>query len=168
ISNVYIITETSVGNVRDLAFKDTIIATRKKVKFLLNQPLAFRRRLILTNTDIYEGQYYRKDSTMQTYKHLLGLGMFRNVNIQFLKNTENANGLDCYIVCNPLNKQSVTAETEGTNTAGNLGVDGNILYQNRNTFRGGELLELKLQAAIIAQRQFNNRDGNSTPISGGE
>lgn len=160
LQNVYIITEPIIGNVKNQFFKDTIITSRKKLKYLLNAPLAYKRRIISSNVDLYPGQYYRRDTATQTYKQLAALGLFR-VTIQFLPSDDNKNELDCYIVCNPLKRQSLTAETEGTNTSGNLGVDGNILYQNRNIFRGGELLELKLQAAIIAQKQFNaNGDNN--------
>jgi outer membrane protein assembly factor BamA len=165
LKNVYIITEPSIGNVRSLYFKDTVISTRKNLKFLLNGPLAYRKKIIAMNTDLYPGQYYRKDTATQTYKQLLGLGLFRNVTIKFLPAESGDRLLDCYVVCNPLNKQSLTAETEGTNTSGNLGIDGNILFQNRNSFRGAELVELKLQAAVVAQKQFN---ANSTTSSGGD
>jgi outer membrane protein assembly factor BamA len=154
MKNVYVITEPIAGPVRDYYFKDTITSSKKKIKFLLNKPLAYRRKIISSNTDIYPGQYYRKDTATQTYKQLLGLGIFRNVTIQFFPHEGSTNLLDCYIVCNPLLKQSMTAETEGINTSGNLGIDGNIVYQNRNFFKGGELIELKLQAAIIAQKQL--------------
>lgn len=155
LKNVYIITEPSVGNVKNLYFKDTIISSRKKLKFLLNEPLAYRRKIIAMNTDLYPGQFYRKDTATQTYKQLLGLGLFKNVTIQFFPNEDQAGMLDCYVVCNPLDRQALTAETEGTNTSGNLGIDGNILYQNRNSFKGGELIEVKLQAAVVAQKQLN-------------
>ena len=68
-------------------------------------------------------------------KALLGLGIFKNVTIQFLKSKNYSNKLDCYIICNPLIKQSITAETEGINTSGNLGVDGSLVYQNKNFFK---------------------------------
>lgn len=158
IENVYIITQPLVGNARDVYFADTVVSTRKNLKFLLNGPLAYKRKIISSNTDIYPGQYYRKDTAVQTYKQLLGLGIFKNVTIQFLKNDRFANRLDCYIICNPLIKQSLTAETQGTNTYGNLGIDGSGLYQNRNFFKGGELVEFRLHASIIAQKQFNTND----------
>lgn len=154
IKEVYIITEPTIGDVHRLYFKDTVVSSRKKLKFLLNAPLAYKRKIISMNTDLYPGQLYRRDTATQTYKQLLGLGLFR-VSIQFFPLPGKAHELECYIVLNPLQKQSLTAETEGTNTSGNLGVDGNILYQNRNLFKGAELLEVKLQAAVIAQKQFN-------------
>ncbi|PBQ32514.1 hypothetical protein CNR22_12265 [Sphingobacteriaceae bacterium] len=159
IANVFIITEGLVGNPRDYVFKDTVVSKKKGLIFLLNKPLAYKRKIISSNTDLYPGQYYRKDSAQQTYKQLLGLGIFKNVTIQFLLNKDFTNELDCYIICNPLLKQSATAETEGTNTSGNLGIDGSIIYQNRNFFRGGELVEIKLQGSVAAQKPLNSNEG---------
>jgi outer membrane protein assembly factor BamA len=158
LKNVYLITEPSLGSVRNLYFKDTITATRKNIKFLLNGPLAYRRKILIMNTDLYPGQYYRKDTATLTYKQLLGLGLFRNVTIQFFPSESGDKLLDCYIVCNPLSKQFAAAEIEGTNTSGNLGIDGNLVFQNRNSFKGAELIEVKLLGAIVAQRQFNTAD----------
>jgi len=160
LDNVYIITEALIGNPRDFYFKDTVVSKRKGLVFLSNKPLAYKRKIITSNTDLYKGQYYRKDSAQQTYKQLLGLGIFKNVTIQFLVNQDYGNRLDCYVICNPLPKQAVTAETEGTNTSGNLGLDGNIIYQNKNFFRGGELVEVKLQGSVAAQRQLNSSNGS--------
>ncbi len=156
VENVYIITEAVYGDVKEAKFTDTLKTKRDGTVFLLNKPLAYRQPIIINNTDIYRGQWFRKDTSEQTYKQLLGLGIFKNVTIKFLKNDNYSTRLDCYIICNPLLKQSLTAETEGTNTSGNLGIDGSVVYQNKNFFRGGELVELKLQAAILAQRQFAN------------
>ena len=156
VENVYIITDAVYSNVKEVKFKDTLKTKKSGTVFLLNTPLAYRQPIIINNTDIYRGQWFRKDTSEQTYKQLLGLGIFKNVTIKFLKNEDFSNRLDCYIMCNPLLKQSLTAETEGTNTSGNLGIDGSIVYQNKNFFRGGELIELKLQAAISAQKQLSN------------
>ncbi|MDI1355511.1 MAG: BamA/TamA family outer membrane protein [bacterium] len=162
IKNVYIITEPLIGNVQNASFKDTVVYSARQFKFLYNAPPAFRRGVIANNVDIYSGQLYRKDTATLTYKRLLGMGIFRNVSIRFFDAKDARNMLDCYIVCNPLVKQSITAETEGTNTSGNLGIDGNILFQNKNSFKGGELIELKLQAAVIAQKQLNTVDNSNS------
>lgn len=155
IENVYIITDQVLGNMHDAVFKDTIRAKKNGLLFLVNKPLAYRQSLITTNTDIYKGQLYSKDTAQHTYKQLLGLGLFKNVTVKFYINENYPNRLDCYIMCNPLIKQSLTAETEGTNTSGNLGIDGSLVYQNRSTFKGGELLEIKIQGAVAAQKQLS-------------
>ncbi|MBX9719049.1 MAG: hypothetical protein K2X36_09455, partial [Microbacteriaceae bacterium] len=157
IDNVYIITEPVVGNLREANFKDTLHIKNKTSVYLLNNPLPYRKVVIANYIDIYKNQLFRKDTAEMTYKQLLGLGIFKNVSIQFIKSTTYSNRLDCYIICNPLLKQVATAETQGTNTSGNLGIDGSLIYQNRNFFKGGELVELKLQGSISAQNQTNKQ-----------
>ncbi len=161
VQNIYIITEPVVGNLREAFFKDTIRVKNKSMVYLLNKPLPYRQVLIANYVDIHSGQPFRKDTAEITYRQLLGLGIFKNVSIQFFKNTNFSNRLDCYVICNPLVKQSITAETEGTNTSGNLGIDGSLLYQNKNLFKGGEFMELKLQGSIAAQKQFNTQQENT-------
>lgn len=161
IDNIYIITEQIIGKVRDANFKDTITVKNKSLVYLSNTKLPYRKVLIANYVDLYKGQLFRKDTAEITYRQLIGLAIFKNVSIQFFKSDRYSNKLDCYIICNPLIKQSITAQTEGTNTSGNLGINGAVLFQNRNTFKGGELLELKLQGAISAQSQLSN---NSAPV----
>ncbi|MCW3076047.1 MAG: hypothetical protein JWO32_656 [Bacteroidetes bacterium] len=156
IENIYVITEPVSGNLREASFKDTVRFAKSDAIFLLNKKLAYRPSLIYSNIDIHKEHLFRKDTAEITYKALLGLGIFKNVTIQFLKSLDNNSKLDCYIVCIPFIKQSLTAETEGINTSGNLGVDGSLVFQNKNFFKGGELFEIKLQGAFIAQQQFNN------------
>jgi len=156
INNVYIITEPVYGNVQDTRFADTLKTKREGTVFLLNKNLPYRKKIITSNVDLYKGQYFKKDTAEQTYKQLLGLGIFKSdVKIQFFKNSTYNDRLDCYIICSPLIKQSLTTQAEGTNTSGNLGIDGSVIYQNRNFSKGGELVEIRLQGAISAQQQFS-------------
>jgi outer membrane protein assembly factor BamA len=164
ISNVYVITEPVIGNIRDAQFKDTLHSKKGGLIFLLNKPFAYREFLITDNIDIYKGQYFRKDTAQQTYKQLLGLGIFKNVLVQFVPNPDYLNKLDCFIICSPIIKQSLTAETEGTNTSGNLGIDGSLVYQNRNFFRAGELVELRMQGSIAAQSQLRVQDESNNTL----
>lgn len=157
IDNVYIITEPIYGNVQDTRFQDTLTTKREGTVFLANKPLPYRKRVITSNVDIYKGQYFKKDMAEKTYKQLLGLSIFKNPTITFLQSSKASNLLDCYIICSPLIKQSITTQAEGTNTSGNLGIDGSVVYQNRNLWRGGELIEVRLQGAISAQRQISEK-----------
>jgi outer membrane protein assembly factor BamA len=61
-------------------------------------------------------------------------------------------------VCQPVVKQAITMEVEGTNTSGNLGVAGNIVFQNKNAFKGAELVELKLKGSLTAQKALNSSE----------
>lgn len=162
IKNVFFITESSIGDARNLSFKDTLVSKKTGLVFLINNPLAYKQKLLISNTSITPGTFYNKDSSQYTYKQLLSIGLFRNVTIRFYKDDKFPDQLNCYIVCIPLLKQSATAETEGTNTSGNLGIDGSLIWTNRNTFKGGELLEIKLKGSVAAQLPINSITSTNT------
>lgn len=164
IENVYVITEPVIGNVRDAQFADTLQGESKGIIYLMNRPFKYRPFVITDNINVYRGQVFNKDSAQQTYRQLLGLGIFKNVIIHFLPSPGYSRRLDCYIICTPLIRQSLTAETEVTNTSNNHGIDGSLLYQNRNFFRAGELVELRLQGSIIAQQQFRSQEQSGSNI----
>ena len=136
-------------------FKDTI--RFEEFVFLNNNPLSFKKTVITHNIEFFKGQVFQKNLAEKSYKRLLNLGVFRTVLIQYVKNIQYSDQLDCYIVCQPIVKQAINLETEFIKTSGNYGVDGSILLQNRNLLRGAELLELSLNGAFIAQQQFSDK-----------
>ena len=162
VNNVYIITENMKGSYKDEFFKDSI--HHEDLIFLLNNRIRYKYNVISRNIEFYKGQVFQKALAEKTYKRLLNLGVFRTVLIQYVKNPHYNDQLDCYIVCQPLVKQAINIETEGTNTSGNLGIDGSILYQNKNLRRGAELLEFRINGALIAQKQFNNVQTDITKV----
>lgn len=156
IQNVYVIPEQIPdfrGKSNEVYMKDT--TSYHDIKILHNGRLKFRSKDLLRDVTVAPGQLYQQDKAEETYKGMSSLRVFRSVFIQYLVNPDHPDKLDCYIVCQPLVKQSITIETEGTNTSGNLGIAGSIVFQNKNTFRGAELIELKLKGSIAAQKQFN-------------
>lgn len=166
INNVFVITEQVVGNLRDLSFKDTSYAKGFEFMFLHNEPMKYKPSVLADFIKIHKNSLFIRDTAEATFKSLQGLGIFKGVTIQFLPSEEYRNKLDCYIVCTPLIKQSITAETEGIHTLGSLGIDGSLIYQNRNLFKGGEIIQLKLQGALTAQNQIGDeKDIDLTSLS---
>ena len=156
IQNVYVIPETIKdfrGKSDEVYMRDT--TEYQDIKILHNGDLKFRKKDLLRDVTIAPGQLYQQDKGEETYKGLSSLRVFKSVFIQYIVNPRYPDKLDCYIVCQPLVKQAITIETEGTNTSGNLGIAGSIVFQNKNTFKGAELVELKLKGSIAAQKQFN-------------
>lgn len=95
----------------------------------------------------------------QTYNSLNELRNFKYVNIMFgaspdTVGKENKNLLDCYIFLNRMQVHSISFEGEGTNSSGDLGVAGNIVYQNKNLFRGAEIFRVKIKGALELQQIF--------------
>ena len=159
IANVYVIPEVIPdfrGKASEAYMKDTV--EYNGIKILNNNKLKFRKKDLTRDISVSPGQLYQQNFSEETYKGLTSLKVFKSVYIQYIKNPNFSDKLDCYIVCQPLVKQALTIETEGTNTSGNLGVAGSLVFQNKNAFRGAELVELKLKGSLTAQKQFNTTE----------
>lgn len=162
IENVYIIPEKITefrGRAEGIYLKDT--TNYNGLKILHNNKLLFHEADLTREIFISPGQLYQQNLSEQTYKGMSSLRVFKSVYIQYVKNPYFADKLDCYIVCQPVIKQSVTIETEGTNTFGNLGVAGSLVFQNKNAFKGAELIELKLKGSLTAQKQFYTKEATT-------
>ncbi len=115
--------------------------------------------LIIQSLYMKPGSVYNVTSTEQTQAHLLGLKIYRLVNINYndSKEDETLQGLgmkiDCNIQLTLLSQQSYKIELEGTNSAGNLGGAVNLIYQHKNLFHGAELFSTKLKGAYSAYSQ---------------
>jgi outer membrane protein assembly factor BamA len=159
LQNIYVIPETIPefrGKASDIYMKDTTLYN--DITFLHNNKLLFKRKDISRCISVAPGQLYQQDLAEDTYKELTGLKVFKTVFLQYVKNPYYSDKLDCYIVCQPVVKQAITMEVEGTNTSGNLGVAGNIVFQNKNAFKGAELVELKLKGSLTAQKALNSSE----------
>ncbi|MCE1198683.1 MAG: BamA/TamA family outer membrane protein [Marinilabiliales bacterium] len=121
--------------------------------------------LLMNANHIDDKPYFSQELVDRTYNDLFALRLFKVVNIRFAETREkDAAGnplLDCYIQVTPGLNQSYSASVEGTNSLGNLGVAGNLGYQHKNLFRGGEVLDLQFLAATQKQ-SFGAGDSAST------
>ena len=159
LENIYVIPETVVdfkGKSNDIEMKDTTFYNGLII--LHNKELIIKRKELYRSILVSSGQLYQQNLAEETYKELSSLKIFKSVFIQYIKNPHFSDKLDCYIICQPVVKQSITMEVEGTNTSGNFGVAGSLVFQNKNTFKGAELVELKLKGALNAQKTINSAD----------
>jgi outer membrane protein assembly factor BamA len=121
-------------------------------------------------TTITQKVFFKKGSLFSisdlesTYSHLGGLQLFKFINISFIQKG-NGDSLDCIIQLTPVPKQYFSIETEGTHSSGNLGVGTNLVYNNKNTLKGAEILEIRFKGALEAQKTFAvSEDKEVTPI----
>ncbi len=118
----------------------------------------------LLNRQIFTkgGELYRSDNFNLTYSRLSNLGITKFVTINFepaIQSLPSDYGLlDCQISIGRSNTQIYTIETEATNTGGLLGIGGNLVYANRNLFRGGEVFSLKLKGALEMQKTIGDAE----------
>ncbi len=122
--------------------------------FVHREPLRIRPSTIIKNLRFEPGDYYRVSRVEQSYSFLSALRIFRFTNIVFDErpaqelNSDTLGYLDARVQLTPAPANSFTVDGEGFNTAGNLGIGGNFLFQNRNIFRGGEIFNIRLKGAL--------------------
>lgn len=147
-------------NIKTPQYKDT--SNKNDYFFIYTNRLKIKPKALTQAVFINSDKPFNLNDIQQTYKRLTEIRLFNYANIQFKLDTNKSglkkNYLNCQILLSRAKTQSFTIEAEGTNTGGNLGVGGNIVYQNKNIFKGAELLTLKLKAAMEVQK-LNNVEG---------
>lgn len=108
---------------------------------------------------VIPGDVYRVINKEDTYTGLSQLKEFSYISIKY-EPVKDSSYVDCYIQLMPLVKHSIGGEFEGTNTGGDLGVQGDIFYGNYNQFNGAEKLVFKLNGGLIAQEGLTSKTGN--------
>lgn len=112
----------------------------------------FNKKAISRITYIRPGQLYNLKNQEETYRNLSALRVFSYVSIQYQKDFfSSGNELIATIDLNPRKKKSLTIETEGTNNGGNLGINGSVNFQNNNTFKGAEILNVSFNGGLESQ-----------------
>lgn len=107
--------------------------------------------IILNNCYIQPNKLYNEDWTSMTYSALSQLSILRNINIRYENDiVGDSVKLKCIITAVPDKKQGISAEIEGTNSAGFLGVGAGVGYSHRNAFRGSELFNIKVKSSYEA------------------
>ncbi len=118
---------------------DTIIKNQYEFIYEKNQNL--RPNLLIETTHLIPGKPYSDDAVEKTYSSLNSLSALKYMNINFQK--LDSNKLDCYITLTRNKLQSLSADVEGTYSAGYLGAGANITYGHRNLFHGSEAITAK-------------------------
>ncbi len=139
------------------------------LRFLYVKKPLVKPQVLAQSDYILPGDLYRLDNVTKTYNHLSSLRLFKFVNMQFYevekKNSyekADTGSLDCVIQLSPYTLQSYTVEVEGTNSSGNLGIAGNVIYQHKNLFGGAEALDFKIKGAIETLQEAYGRKFNNT------
>ena len=136
----------------------------RQINYLSNDSnqVPLRKSVLLNNTVMEPGEYYSSTSLQKTYNNFGRLGIVRFTNIGFTELPDSIpadsvtvgesldRNLDCNILLSTNKPNSISFQPEGTNTAGDLGAAASLTYQNRNLFRGSEMLSIELRAAFEA------------------
>ena len=116
---------------------------------LEDSTIHLRPKVLRNNTFLEENEYYSSRELQKTYNHFGRLGAVRYTNISFKEHPQEP-VLDCNIAISTNKPSTISFQPEGTNTAGDFGAAASLTYQNRNLFRGSELLTIELRGAYEA------------------
>jgi len=104
--------------------------------------------------------YSRRDHAL-TISRLMGLGLFRFVDLQFRESDSLSNALNATLRLTPSRLQSMRAELEMvTKTNGFAGPGFTARYRHRNLMRGAEQLQVSFN--VSQESQIGGNDGNET------
>lgn len=104
-----------------------------------------RNRVLRKMCRIVPGEMFNEAMVEQTYANLNALGPVKYIDIAFEPVGEDQ--LDCQITISRNKLNNVSAELEGTYSAGDWGIAAGVGYINRNIFRGAEQLNLNARAS---------------------
>jgi len=150
------------------------IASIENTTYLFRDAITVRPAVLHNNILIRPGDYYRQSDVEETYKRLSALRLFKFINIGFVEHpndstsADSAHIIDCKIQVSLQKYQSYQTEFEITSRVG-LGVTGNVNYQHRNLFKGGETFSVKLNGSTETVKstqsfQFKNTLEFSTEL----
>jgi outer membrane protein assembly factor BamA len=165
IKNVYFYVSTGVE------FYDTLRS--KGVIYMLN---GFNVKLPILHYSVILGekQLYRQKNVDYTYSKLLGLGIFKFVNISFVPDSISGQ-LNCYIEVAPSLKhdfiwepQVITSERSlglQNNLGRNYGIANEFILKNKNVFGNAEELNISWRSSFETQLDAQSRFGPFSSIS---
>ncbi len=121
--------------------------------------------VVMQSNYVLPGDLYNLTNYERSYRNLTSLKIFRLVSIDFSQvgkiEADHTGELDCNIMLTPQTLQSYTVELEGTNSSGNIGAAGNLIYQHRNLFRGAENFDLRIKGALETLKEnYSSNLGN--------
>lgn len=170
INNIYIYTSYDPKESLDMgdAYLENQDTTYYKGYYFISdkEKYSVKPDVILQSLYIDPGDLYQLTNMEKSLDHLNSLQTFRLVNIGY-NNPGITEGwdhsekpLDCIVNLTPVVSQEYRIELEGTNSAGNLGGAVNLVYQNKNLFRGAERLNIKLKGAYEALPEQTTGSGS--------
>lgn len=140
-------------------------------KFIFSFSPGIKYKTISDANLIRPGQIYSESVVQKTRDNLNSLRLYRAVNVFFRPDEEAERiarlednflmfdnisltdslpmgKLNCHIQLTPHTLQSYQFDLVGTNTASDIGVEGNLSFQHKNIFKGAEVLDAKFRTMV--------------------
>ncbi len=108
----------------------------------------FRPKTLISKVLILPHRRYNERRVERTYAILNALPATKYVDISFRE--IGTDSLACFVMVAPAKKHSFSVDLEGTNSAGDLGIGLGVTYQNKNAFKGAEVLKVSARGSYEA------------------
>ena len=150
-------TKYFVDNINIYIDQDSLqkIDTKESFNFFnLNNQI--KEKTISKTLRFKPGELYSLKKIQQTRNNLLNLKIFNSVNISFTENKNNK--IDCNIFLKQQKKLYYRIEAEGTNSSGNYGTSLNLMFGNKNIFKGAENFNFKFKGALETRKNLSSNE----------
>lgn len=148
IRKIILVNESEGEHIISDEERDSVI--RRNTVIYYSNKLKIRPSLLLDNLSFSQGELFNEQKVQQTYANLSALPFLKYTSIRMNEVDKDTALLD-YTVYTRNNKiNAVSAELDGTNTAGDLGAAISLSFINRNIFKGSDIFSIKLRGAYEA------------------
>ncbi|MBQ7442487.1 MAG: BamA/TamA family outer membrane protein [Bacteroidaceae bacterium] len=110
----------------------------------------FAPSFLLSKSSIHPGDIASEANVHETYSALSSLSALLGASVTLEPSPLDSTLLDANISLVTAKRHGISAEVEGTNSAGDFGAAVSVAYQNRNIFRRSTMLGLKVRGAFEA------------------
>ncbi len=122
----------------------------RSLHFYQKSEMTLRPTFLVNKTDLRPGKLYREADVQSTYSNLSSLSAVMGANVTMEPSPTSPDTLNAFVSIVSAKRHGVSAEIEGTNSAGDFGAAVSMGYQNRNLFHRSALLSLQLRGAFEA------------------
>lgn len=134
-----------------------------EIKFYSVGDMRIRPQTFGQIIQLHNGEPFSVRKLKQTYRGLGNFRVFSTTTIEFEDFVkQDTNFLNARIELQRSKVHAYDIEVEGTNSAGDLGLRGSLVYSNKNLFRGAELFRLSIKGGVEAQRVVSYTGDEST------
>lgn len=158
IDSVIFVTDTGLDinkQYEDESFKD-ITYTFGRFKY--------STKILDWHTYLYANRLYRRDEVLETQRQLSYLDNFKFININF----DTLGGkFTAHIFTSPADKYQISSEIGLSKTQGLPGPFANLTIQNRNLFRGLEIVELNNNFKVVGLEGVSNQATTYSSLQSG-
>jgi len=135
----------------------------KTIYILYNKKSSLKPSFLASCLAFSQENPYSQSAINGTYKKLISQSIIGSANINMAVQNQGYQSypdnqlIDCNIRITQNKIRTFTLGTEGTNSGGRFGLGVNTSIQNRNIFRGAEVLSFKLRTSAELQGSLNNQ-----------